>query len=71
MDVNETAKAIEATAEACEYAASQLRQAAIRMREQGDLSYAGEALGIIANLLPQARIDLLAVRPIRALSQRK
>ena len=35
------------------------------MEKDGDLSYVGNCLNIIANIMPNLRIDLLATRPIR------
>lgn len=65
--VKETADAIEAAADRMEAAAGELRRIAQRMQKAGDLTYAGEAISVVAQLPAQCRLDLFVVRPLRAI----
>ena len=65
--VKETADAIEAAADRMADAANGLRSIAKRMRSTGDLTYAGEAVSIVAQLPGQCRLDLFVIRPLRAI----
>ena len=40
-----------------------------KMRETKDLSYAGEILNLVFNLLMNLRLDLMVTRPIRSLEK--
>ena len=64
--VKETADAIEVAADRVADASAALRRTAKRMRESGDLSYAGEAVSVVAQLPMQCRLDLFVIRPLRA-----
>ena len=64
--VKETADAIDAAADRVADASAALRRTAKRMRESGDLSYAGEAVSVVAQLPMQCRLDLFVIRPLRA-----
>ena len=65
--VKETADAIDAAADRVADASAALRRTAKRMRESGDLSYAGEAVYVVAQLPMQCRLDLFVIRPLRAI----
>lgn len=65
--VDETAKALEAAAMCMDDASRDLRRIAKRMRETGDLSYAGEGASIVAQLPGQCRLDLFVIRPLRTI----
>ena len=67
--VKETAEALEAAADRMESAAGEVRRIAKRMRENRDLTYAGEAISVIAQLPGQCRLDLFVVRPLRAIPE--
>lgn len=64
--VKETADALEAAANQLVRAAGEVRRTAKRMRETGDLTYAGEAISTVAQVVGQCRLDLFVVRPLRA-----
>ena len=64
--VKETAEALEAAADRLEGAAQDVRRTATLMRETGDLTYAGEAISTVAQVVGQCRLDLFVVRPLRA-----
>lgn len=64
--VKETAEAIEAAADRLEGTAGDMRRIAKRMRETKDLTYAGEAISVVAAVVGQCRLDLFVVRPLRA-----
>lgn len=68
--VKETADVIEAAADRMASAAGDVRKIAQRMRETGDLTYAGEAISVVAQLPMQCRLDLFVVRPLRAMPAR-
>lgn len=63
-----TAEALEAAADRMEGAVGEVRRFAKRMRETRDMTYAGEAVSVVAQLPGQCRLDLFVVRPLRALS---
>ena len=65
--VKETADAIDAAADRMTSAADELRRMSKRMREMRDLSYAGEAISVVAQLPMQCRLDLFVIRPLRAI----
>ena len=65
--VKETVDALDAAADRMTSAADELRRIAKRMRTSGDLTYAGEAISIVAQLPGQCRLDLFVIRPLRAL----
>jgi hypothetical protein len=69
IDVEPTAEAIEQAAAHYDYLAAQLRSIATTMRDRTDLSYAADAVSAIVQSPMQARIDLIASRPVRALEQ--
>jgi signal transduction histidine kinase len=62
----ETAEALEAAADRLDGAAQDVRRLAKRMRETGDLTYAGEAASVVAQVVGQCRLDLFVIRPLRA-----
>ncbi len=64
--VADTAEALEAAAARLEAAAGDVRRCAKRMRESGDLTYAGEAASAVAQVVGQCRLDLFVIRPLRA-----
>ena len=64
--VEDTANALDAAADRLEGAASDVRRTAKRMRETGDLTYAGEAASTVAQVVGQCRLDLFVIRPLRA-----
>lgn len=65
IDVNPTAEAIERMAENLRAAANQLDEIAARTRQKGNFEAVGDAASCAANLLPNLRLDLLVVRPLR------
>lgn len=67
--VKETVDALTAASDRMEAAAGELRRIASRMQKTGDLTYAGEAVSVVAQLPGQCRLDLFVVRPLRALNQ--
>lgn len=68
-DVDETAKVIDGAIKSLGDASRELDLLARKMRERNDLSYASEAVTIIASIPIQVRLDLLVTRPIRELSK--
>jgi hypothetical protein len=62
-----TAQVIDAAAKLLRDKAAELERIAALMRSGDDLTYAAEALGVIAQLPVQCRVDLLVTRPLRAL----
>lgn len=64
--VKETADALDAAADQLVRAAEDVRRTAKRMRETGDLTYAGEAISTVAQVVGQCRLDLFVIRPLRA-----
>lgn len=66
VDVEPTATAIDDMAGHLEASAERLRHVSRAMREDGDLTRAADAASAIATLLPRLRLDLLIVRPLRA-----
>lgn len=61
-----TAEVIESMAARLLDGAKELERLAARMRESEDLELAGAAANVIANLMPNLRLDLLVTRPLRA-----
>lgn len=61
-----TAEIIDAMASRLQDSAKQLERLANLMRETKDLDLAGDAANVIANLMPNLRLDLLVTRPLRA-----
>lgn len=68
MSINEvpTAEVIESMASRLHDSAKVLESLAKRMRETKDLELAGDAANVIANLMPNLRLDLLVTRPLKA-----
>ena len=66
MDTKETVELIREMAVTLKSYADQFERTATRMQETGDLSYAGEIAGGVANLIQNLRLDLIVTRPIRA-----
>lgn len=64
--VAETCAAIDAAADRMSDAATELRRIAARMKQTRDLTYAGEAISVVAQLPGQCRLDLFVIRPLRA-----
>lgn len=67
LDVEPTVEAIRKMAEHLRHAAVQLDAIAERTQDEGNFERVGEAANCVANLLPALRLDLLVVRPLRAL----
>jgi hypothetical protein len=61
-----TAEVIDAMASRLRDSAKDLERLAARMRDTNDLELAGDAVNVIANLMPNLRLDLLVTRPIKA-----
>lgn len=68
-DVEPTAEAIDQAAEVLERAAAELRRRSNRMRQDGDITHAAEAMSTVQNIIPQMRLDLFVTRPLRALQR--
>lgn len=69
IDVESTAQAIDDMSRRLEHTAGALRRTAELMRLRKDLNYAAEAITEFTNLVQNARLDLLVIRPIRELSK--
>ena len=67
INVEPTAEVIDSMADRLELEAESLQRISKNMRERNDLSYAAEAVGLVANLMAQLRLDLLVTRPVREL----
>lgn len=67
VNVEDTAEVIDGMVRECEARAEELRRIAAQMRKSGELTYSAEAVNVIKNLMANIRIDLLIVRPLRAL----
>ena len=65
MNVQPTVEVIIKASETMHGFAAELSSVAIKMSENKDISYVGEALNIISNCFKNLHIDLLATRPIR------
>lgn len=65
VNVQPTAEAIEKMAENLRSAAAQLDAIAERTRQKGNFELVGDAANCVANLMPNLRLDLLVVRPLR------
>jgi hypothetical protein len=65
IDVGPTAETIEAAAKVLEDAARELRYQAAKMREEGDLTRASQAINTFANIWQNLRLDLFVTRPLR------
>lgn len=68
-DVSATIETIEDAAKVLESTAQRLRYLVSEMRADGDLTRAGDALSAVQSMLPNLRLDLFVVRPLRALAQ--
>ena len=71
MDCEPTAKVIDEMAGTLSRYANELSCIAAKMRVDGDLSRAGDALTAFSNMVLNCRLDLLAVRPIREFERAK
>ena len=67
IDVEQTAVHIEAMAQELKHYSRHLEMLAKLTRKRNDLDYAAEAAQSIANLIGNVRLDLLVMRPIRAM----
>lgn len=67
LNVEDTAKLIEDAARVLQDKAESLNRMARDMRAKKDLGYAAEALNEIVDLPRACRVDLLVLRPLRAL----
>lgn len=67
IDVTSTAEAIRQMAATMRASAAQLDSIADKVISRGNLDYAGEAAGVVANALLNSRLDVLVLAPIRAL----
>jgi hypothetical protein len=65
-----TTEVIESMASRLQDSAKELERLAKRMRESNDLELAGDAANVIANLIPNLRLDLLVTRPLKAATAR-
>lgn len=65
IDAMPTAEAIEKMAETLRAAAAQLDAIAERTRKNNNFEQVADAASCVANLLPNLRLDLLVVRPLR------
>ena len=68
MDTKPITEVMEDAAQVFERKAKDLRGLAKQLSETGDLSICGEAISVCCNLA-NIRIDLLSVRPVRALTR--
>lgn len=66
-DVEATAEAIDDMIRYLEGTVKALKRIAAKMRERQNIEYAGEAINEVSNMFMNLRLDLLVVRPIRAL----
>ena len=66
IDIEPTAEIIDVAAKRFRQTADTLDRIAAKMRDKNDIAYAAEALSEMLNVLQNARLDLLVVRPIRA-----
>lgn len=67
LNVEDTAKLVDDAAEILRRKADALTRMAQDMRAKKDLAYAAEALNEIVDLPRACRVDLLVLRPLRAL----
>jgi hypothetical protein len=65
IDVTPTAVAIEDAAKVLAEAAHELLYQAAKMREDGDLTRASQAINTLANIWQNVRLDLFVTRPLR------
>lgn len=65
IDVEPTAEAIDQMAERLRNAADELASTAKQMRTSKDLTLVAEAMNIVVNAIPNLRLDLLVLRPLR------
>jgi len=65
METKDTIAAIKTMTKTMREYADSFDRLAKRMEESGDLSYAGEVAGGVANLIQNLRLDLLVTRPLR------
>jgi hypothetical protein len=61
-----TAEVIEDMAAKLRDGAKALERLAVQMRATQELELAGDAISVITNLVPNLRLDLLVVRPLKA-----
>lgn len=66
IEVEPTAEVIDGAAEVLEHTAKNLRARAAKMRSDGDITHASEAVNALANIWANVRLDLLVTRPLRA-----
>lgn len=66
MDTKGTVDLIKDMAKTLRSYADSFENTAARMEKTGDLTYAGEIAGGVANLIQNLRLDLIVTRPIRA-----
>lgn len=67
MDFEPTAEVIDKAADRFEDIARELRRYAVSLRDKKDFCYATMAASTIIQAPNQARLDLLMVRPLRAM----
>lgn len=65
IDVDPTVDAIRKMAESLRHAAMQLESIADKTEASGNFEQVGDAISCVANLVPNLRLDLLIVRPLR------
>lgn len=66
-DVTPTAEIIDTMANTMRYYADEMDRIAARMRQNDDLDYAADAMTAVSNMHTNLRLDLLVVRPMRAI----
>jgi len=66
METQETVTLIKTMSKTLNGYATKFDRVAKRMEETGDLTYAAEVAGDVANLIQNLRLDLLVTRPLRA-----
>lgn len=65
MNVEPTAQIIDQMAKELVYRSERLKQLAESMRTKEDLTYAGEVVSEITNMIANLRLDLMVQRPLR------
>ncbi len=65
IDVKPTSEAIRQMSEKLRHAAQQLDAIADRTEASGSFEHVSDAASCVANLMPNLRLDLLIVRPLR------
>lgn len=71
IDVEPVAKTIDNAARVLADRSAALTRIASSMRSSGDITYAGEALNELSNMMQAVRLDLFATRSIRALQNKE